>query len=121
MGGPDRRVAPPCERRPITTVEAGVGVEGLLSVLGCTFSYEYIRKGVRYRTRSGYVIEVYIVTKLLNRHEPSASEAVGAGQESHGIVEVSCENGASPEELTAFMQYLQPFVSLRPLGKPRRA
>lgn len=120
MGGPDRRVAAPCEKRPVTTVGIGNGAEALLAVLGCSFNYEYVRKGVRYRTRAGYIIEVYIVEKLQKQHDPSSCKPVGAGEEQHGIVEISCENGASPEDLTAFMHHLQPFVSLRPLAKPVR-
>lgn len=119
MGPPDRRVAAPCEKRPVTTVGVGTGAEALLSYLGCSFAYEYVRKGVRYRTRAGYIIEVYIVEKLAHRHDPTTCEPLGSKEEQHGIVEIISEDGALPEDLAAFMQHLQPFVSLRPIVKRR--
>lgn len=114
LGIPDRRVLAPCEKRPVTTIALGKEAETLLSVLGCVFAYEYVRKGVRYRTRQGYTIDVYIINKLEKQHDPSAAVPLFADiEQQNGIVEIISESGATPEELTAFMQHLHPLVTLK--------
>lgn len=116
LGLPDRRVAAPCEKRPVTAVGMGKEAEKLVEVLGCVFQYEYVRKGVRYKSRQGYTIDVYVVHKLKKKHDFSNESLVPLledGQQQPGVVEIVSEEGASAEELTAFMQHLQPFVTLR--------
>lgn len=118
LGLPDRRVAAPCEKRSITTVALGKEAENLLDVLGCVFAFEYARKGARYRTRNGYVIDVYVVEKLREKHDLQSSDHLVV-DDRHGVVEISSEEGATPEELAAFMQHLQPLVMLRSPPKKR--
>lgn len=118
LGLPDRRVAAPCEKRSITTVTLGREAESLLNVLGCVFVFEYVRKGVRYRTRNGYVIEVYVIEKLREKHDLKSCDP-SVDDDRYGVVEISSESGATPEELAAFMQHLQPLVVLRPSQKKR--
>lgn len=119
LGVPDRRVLAPCEKRPVTTVAMGKEADVLVDMLGCVFQFEYVRKGVRYRTRQGYTIDVYEVYKLQKRHDPSNEllapliEEGANGQRQPGVVEIVSEEGASPEELTAFMQHLHPWVTLK--------
>lgn len=118
LGLPDRRVAAPCEKRSITTIALGKEAEKLLNVLGCVFAFEYVRKGVRYRTRNGFVIEVYVVEKLREKHDLQSCDSL-VGDDRHGVVEISSEDGATPEQLAAFMQHLQPLVMLRSPPKKR--
>eukprot|EP00171_Calliarthron_tuberculosum_P017641 IDg17641t1 len=63
-GLPDRRVSAPVERRPLSSVAMGHNAPELLSLLGCTMQYEYVRSGLRFRTRSGFTVEVYVIKKL---------------------------------------------------------
>lgn len=118
LGIMDRRVPIPCEKRPITTVTLGQEAPGLLTLLGCVFVDEYVRRGVRYRTRAGYTIEVYVVERLLKPGVPKQCVPL-VQSDQHAIVEISSEDGATPEELTAFMQHLQPIVQLRSATKKR--
>lgn len=119
LGIPDRRVAAPCEKRPVTTVSMGKEADAVLTLIGCVFVYEYVRKGLRYRTRDGLVIEVYIVYKLKKPGDPSSADSLTEGDERYGIVEIISEDGATPEQLTAFMQHLSPFVSLKTQPKKK--
>lgn len=119
LGIPDRRVMAPCEKRPVTTVAIGKEADSLLGLLGCVFMYEYVRRGVRHITRQGYVVDLYLVEKLRKPGDVSQSVALSEGEEQYGVVEVISDNGATPEELTAFMQYFAPFVTLRSPPKRR--
>lgn len=111
-GLPDRRVQVPCEKRPITSAAVGKEAEALLEAMGCSFSYEYVRKGMRYQLREGHYVEVYVVEKLREKHDVKTCEPL-VGDDRHGVVEISSEDGATPDQLAACMQFLQPLVVLR--------
>lgn len=113
LGIPDRRVSLPCEKRPVTTVAIGKDANALLNLLGCIFVYEYVRKGVRHRTRHGLTVDVYIVEKLRKPGDPTSCKNITDGDDQHGIVEIISESATTPEQLTTFMQHLSPFVTLR--------
>ena len=121
LGVPDRRVVAPCEKRAITTLGMGKEASALLDLFGCVFQYEYVRKGVRYRTRQGFTVDVYIVLKMTKRHDTSKESLaplVDDPEHEPCVVEVISEDGASVEELMAFMRMLLPYVTLRgPLPK----
>lgn len=78
VGAPDRRAPSPVERRPAVRSTAGDGTPGLLATLGVTLAYEYFRAGVRFRTRSGLTVDLYIVER---RRGGAAAGYVGGGPE----------------------------------------
>lgn len=109
----DRRVAPPYERRAITTVTATSGreTEGILSFLGCVFEYEYVRKGMRHFTRGGLVVDVFAVDKLSKPGDPSSTtQLIPDGP--LFVFEVWSDNVPSPEPLITFLQLLSPYISV---------
>lgn len=115
LGVPDRRVAAPGEKRTVTTVGMGKEAVALLEVFGCVFQYEYVRKGVRCRTRQGFTVDVYIVEKMTKRHDvskESLASLVDHPEQKPGVVEVISEEGASVDELMGFMKMLLPYVTL---------
>lgn len=107
----DRRVGLPVERRPLAKVKMGPGAPELLSMLGCTMQYEYVRAGLRYRSRQGFTIEVYVIKKLQQPGNPEG--AVGLQNEDHAIVDVVSHSAINPDDLLAFMHCLEPIVVLR--------
>lgn len=122
-GLPDRRVPPPCEKRPVATVAVGKEAEALLTLLGCKFAYEYVRKGLRHRTREGLTVDVYIVERLAKPGDPASSKPIVSGDDQCCVVEVSSDSTApnTHEHIMAFMQYLHPYVSIdAQAAKPRR-
>lgn len=109
----DRRVAPPYERRAVTTVTASSSreAEALLTYVGCTFEYEYVRKGMRHFTRTGLVVDVFAVEKLNKPGDPNSTSPITA--DGHTIVfEVWSDSVSSPEPLITFLQLLSPYVSI---------
>lgn len=129
LGGPatlqyagpiDRRAPAPMERRPVTTVAVGREAPSLLSILGCTLAFEYIRKGVRRRTRTGLTVDAFLLERLLKSGDPSMSEAFMPVEDQHCIVEVWADDLSSPEVLTAFIQHLSPYVTWHSQSARRR-
>jgi hypothetical protein len=111
-GAPDRRAPPPVERRPVAAVPVGAEAPLLLGALGCGLVHEYVRRGARFRTRAGLVVELYVVEQLATPGDPesvvpSAGRAGGGADQRLAVVEVSTSR-APAEELLAFMSYLAP-------------
>ena len=120
LGDPERRVQAPCEKRSVTTVSVSADPTQLLSSLGCQFVYEYARKGVRYVNRAGLIVELYGVEKLRTPKDPKKTEPLTDAKDKHGVVEVYSDQGATKDQLFAFMSYLQPLVILRSSTQRRR-
>lgn len=107
----DRRVSQPVERRQLTSVGMGEGAMDILNELGCTMQYEYVRSGLRFRTRAGFAVEVYVIKKFTQ--QGNADSVIYLHKEDHAIVDVVSHDPIEPEELLAFMNYLEPIVVLR--------
>lgn len=108
LGAPDRRVVGPCEKRPVTTVRISQEADGLLATMGCRLGYEYVRKGVRYRTRNGVLIEVFVVERLRQAGDPSACDPISTDGQ-YVVVEMGNETGIT-DELHGLMGMLGPYV-----------
>lgn len=109
----DRRVVAPYERRAVTTVVASSAreAEALLGFLGCTFEYEYIRKGVRHLTRGGLTVDIFGVERLLKPGDVTATAPMTPDGPTF-VFEVWSDNISSTEPLITFVQLLSPFISL---------
>lgn len=112
LGLPDRRVPPPVEKRPVTTISVGSEMPDFLTAMGCVMQFEYVRRGLRSRTRKGLIVDVYVVEKPSTPGNFSNCVPIQTG-EAHAVVDVISDTGAPPAELFAFMQHLQPIVALR--------
>jgi hypothetical protein len=109
-GLPDRRAPPPLEKRPLQIVPVGRDGPAVLQSLGCALIHEYVRRGWRFRTRSGLLVEVFYAEKLSSPGDPeSASNTQATGTvESFAIVEVSSDRLSNADDLFTFMSYLSP-------------
>ncbi|PXF43958.1 hypothetical protein BWQ96_06268 [Gracilariopsis chorda] len=112
LGRPERRVTAPCERRSITAVSIGREADAVLSLLGCTFVYEYMRKGLRCRTRNGIVIEIFTIERFQEKHDVHSTIPLLSDDEKYAIIELISDTGASPQELEDLMRHISPHVSL---------
>jgi hypothetical protein len=73
--------------------------------------HEYVRRGWRFRTRSGLLVEVFYAEKLSCPGDPesaSNTQENGPDDESFAVVEVSSDRGSNPNDLFTFMSYLAP-------------
>jgi hypothetical protein len=109
----DRRVPAPVEKRPVQTVPVGPEGPELVATLSCIPVHEYVRRGARFRTRAGLVIELYIAEKVPDARDADAQMTDAArgedeSEEKLAIVQVSSDRGAAPEDLLAFINYLAP-------------
>lgn len=117
---PDRRTPPPLEKRTITSISVSREARELLPILGCTLSFEYVRKGVRYETNDNLVCELYVVEKV-ERGETRGSKPLMAedkdetGEERYGVLEVSCAAG-DEEKLNRFAVCLESVFTI-PKGR----
>lgn len=111
----DRRAAP-VEKRPLQVVPIGREGPTLLGTLGCKQLHEYVRKGARFRTRSGIIVELYLAIKLAVKGDPESARSASAAAKAAGtepeedlaIVEVfSMDRSVPSEELLSFMGYLE--------------
>lgn len=119
-GPPDRRAPPPIERRPITTVAIGRDADALLTALGCSLAFEYLRKIVRHQTRSGLTVDVFLVEKLVQPNDPSTSVPITTQDDQHCVVEIWADDLSSPDTLLTFSQYLSPYVTWHSQSARRR-
>lgn len=110
-GIPDRRVPAPCEKRPVSFLAVGKEATDFLPAIGCTLVFEYVRLGMRFRARAGFMIEVYMIQKLTTSGDAETVVQVSP-DDNHAIVDIISETGAPPEQLLAFMQHLEPLVQI---------
>lgn len=99
----DRRAPAPVERRAISVVDVGKGGLDLLNVIGCVFAHEFVKRGERFRTRTGMGVECYVLEKVLKEGDAGEVESVG----NLAVVEVRTEGGVAPEDLLAFIACLE--------------
>lgn len=99
----DRRAPAPVERRAISAVDVGKGGLELLNVLGCVFVHEFVKRGERFRTRTGMGVECYVLEKVIKQGD--AGEVDSAGD--LAVVEVRTEGGVTPEDLLSFIACLE--------------
>lgn len=113
-GLPNRRAPPSIDQRPVTTV-AVRDAEPLLAILGCALAFEYVRKVVRYKTRLGLYIDVFLIERLNTPGDPSSTVALPQAstdpREQHCVVELWADNLTSLEPLMQFSKYLSPYVA----------
>lgn len=112
LGLPDRRVPRPCERRSVTTVAIGREADEVLALLGCPFAYEYLRKGMRCRTRNGITIEIFTVESFQEKHNVRSATPLVSGDDKHAVIELTSDDSATPEELETLMRSLSPHIHL---------
>lgn len=117
---PDRRMPAPLEKRTITSISVSREARELLPLLGCTLSFEYVRKGVRYKTLDNLVCEVYVVEKVQRGEGRGCKPLVAedkeeTGEERYGVLEVSCAAG-DEEKLKGFVECLESVVTI-PKGR----
>lgn len=118
-GLPDRRVPAPCEKRPVSYLAVGKEATEFLPAIGCTLVYEYLRLGMRFRARAGFMIELYMVKKFRKKGDVESAVQISPDpNDHHAVVDVVSETGAAPEELLAFMRHLEPLVQIpQPVGR----
>lgn len=113
-GLPNRRAPPSIDQRPVTTV-AVRDAEPLLAVLGCALAFEYVRKVIRYKTRLGLYIDVFLIERLNTPGDPSSTvplpQASTDPREQHCVVELWADDLTSLEPLMQFSKYLSPYVA----------
>ncbi|CAN8066243.1 unnamed protein product [Agarophyton chilense] len=108
-GLPDRRVPLPCERRAVTSVQIGPEADVLLSLLGCTFAFEYMRRGLRFRIRNGIAIDLFTIEKFKERGNIHSTIPL-TPEQTHAVIEFSSEATNSTEELQAFVHHLPSYI-----------
>lgn len=113
-GLPNRRAPPSIDQRPVTTV-AVRDAEPLLAILGCALAFEYVRKVIRYKTRLGLYIDVFLIERLNTPGDPSSTVALPQAsadpREQHCVVELWADDLTSLEPLMQFSKYLSPYVA----------
>jgi hypothetical protein len=109
-GLPDRRAPVPVEKRPLQVVPVGADGPAVLLSLGCALVHEYVRRGWRFRTRSGLLVEAYYVETLAIPGDPDSAtnSALNGPDDMFAVVEVSSDRASNSEDLFTFMSYLTP-------------
>ncbi|KAI0558439.1 hypothetical protein FGB62_211g010 [Gracilaria domingensis] len=118
FGAADARVPAPCERRAVTLVDIGPEADAILSLLGCVFAFEYMRRGLRFRTRNGIIIDMFTIDKFEKRHDIASTTPLVPPENNHAVIELISEQSATPEELQAFVHHLSPYIHIH--APPRR-
>lgn len=123
-GPMDRRVPNGMERRPVTSSKVVGGIregEALLSLLGCTLTFEYVRRVIRHCTRNGLFVDIFLVERLGKQGDPSNCLPIDlGGGEQQCVVEVWKDDLSSYDILTSFVQYLSPYITLHSATGRRR-